>query len=47
MKANLNHGYKWIHDIIKKSQVEISLINIDQAKEILERILLANVKFLR
>ena len=42
--SNSNHSYKWINGIIKVSQVEIRLINIDQAKEFLIRIPTARVK---
>ena len=44
INANSNHSYKWINVIIIKSQVEIRLINIDQAKEFLTRIPIARVK---
>ena len=44
IKANSNHSYKWIHGNISLSQVEIRLINIDQAKEFLIRIPIARVK---
>ena len=44
MNANSNHSYKWIHGNIELSQVEIRLINIDQAKEVLVRIPIARVK---
>ena len=44
INANSNHSYNWIHGIINISQVEIRLINIDQAKEVLARIPIARVK---
>ena len=44
INANSNHSYKVIHGIMKLSQVEIRLTNIDQAKEFLTRIPIAIVK---
>ena len=44
INANSNHSYKWINVIMNISQVEIRLINIDQAKEVLVRIPIARVK---
>ena len=42
--ANSNHSYKLIYGMMKRSQVEIKLTNIDQAKEFLIRIPIARVK---
>ena len=44
ININSNHSYKSINGIINVSQVEIRLINIDQAKEFLIRIPIARVK---
>ena len=44
MNVDSNHNYKWINGIIERSQVEIRLINIGQAKEFLIRISIARVK---
>ena len=45
-KDNSNHSYTRINGTIRASQVEIRLINIDQAKEFLIRIPIARVKLL-
>ena len=45
ININSNHSYKSINGIMDLSQVEIRLINIDQAKEFLTRIPIARVKF--
>ena len=44
MNADSNHSYKWINGMINKSQVEIRLTNIGQAKQFLIRISIARVK---
>ena len=46
MNTDSNHSYKWIYGIMRLSQAEIRLINIDQANEFLVRIPIARVKLL-
>ena len=47
LRELLNHSYKKNYVMIQRSQVEMKLINIDRAKEFLQRIPFARVKTFR